>query len=85
MTGMCDRRSYPEGAWLLTSMGKVPDGFDASVITLSGIVHNLVPVTLGNRGRLRPGRRRVLDDLSGRVRRRVGFGEAIDRCSHQLR
>jgi formate/nitrite transporter len=35
-------------AWLLTSMGKVPDGFDASVITLSGIVHNLVPVTLGN-------------------------------------
>ena len=35
-------------AWLMTSMGKVPDGFDASVITLSGIVHNLVPVTLGN-------------------------------------
>src|SRR6267142_4266202 len=35
-------------AWLLTSMGKVPDGFDATAITLSGIVHNLVPVTLGN-------------------------------------
>ena len=35
-------------AWLWTIMGKVPDGFDASVITLSGIVHNLVPVTLGN-------------------------------------
>ena len=32
----------------MTRMGKVPDGFDASVITLSGIVHNLVPVTLGN-------------------------------------
>jgi formate/nitrite transporter len=35
-------------AWLLTIMGKVPDGFDASVITLSGIVHNLIPVSLGN-------------------------------------
>jgi len=35
-------------AWLLTSAGNVPDGFDASVITVSGIVHNLVPVTLGN-------------------------------------
>jgi formate/nitrite transporter FocA (FNT family) len=35
-------------AWLLTIMGKIPDGFDASAITLSGIVHNLVPVTLGN-------------------------------------
>ena len=29
-------------------MGKVPDGFDASSITISGIVHNLIPVTLGN-------------------------------------
>ena len=29
-------------------MGNVPDGFDASVITLSGIAHNLVSVTLGN-------------------------------------
>src|SRR4029453_4324061 len=35
-------------AWLLTSMGKAPNGFDASVITISGIIHNLVPVTLGN-------------------------------------
>ena len=35
-------------AWLMTRMGKVPDGFDASVITLSGIAHNLIPVTLGN-------------------------------------
>jgi len=35
-------------AWLMTRMGKVPDGFDASAITLSGILHNLVPVTLGN-------------------------------------
>jgi formate transporter len=35
-------------AWLMTSTGKVPDGFDASAITLSGIIHNLVPVTLGN-------------------------------------
>jgi formate transporter len=35
-------------AWLLTIMGQVPDGFDASLITISGIIHNLVPVTLGN-------------------------------------
>jgi formate/nitrite transporter len=35
-------------AWLLTETGKVPAGFDASVITVSGIIHNLVPVTLGN-------------------------------------
>jgi formate/nitrite transporter len=35
-------------AWLLTQTGNVPAGFDASTITLSGIVHNLVPVTLGN-------------------------------------
>jgi formate transporter len=35
-------------AWLLTAMGKVPAGFDASVITIPGIVHNLLPVTLGN-------------------------------------
>jgi formate/nitrite transporter len=35
-------------AWLLTSAGNVPDGFDASAITLSGIAHNLIPVTLGN-------------------------------------
>jgi formate transporter len=35
-------------AWLLTETGKVPPGFDASLITISGIIHNLVPVTLGN-------------------------------------
>jgi formate transporter len=35
-------------AWLLTESGKIPDGFDASVITLRGILHNLLPVTLGN-------------------------------------
>jgi formate/nitrite transporter len=35
-------------AWLLTATGKVPAGLDVSVITIPGIVHNLVPVTLGN-------------------------------------
>ena len=35
-------------AWLLTQTGHVPTDFDASSITLSGIIHNLVPVTLGN-------------------------------------
>lgn len=35
-------------AWLVTEMGKVPSGFDASVITIPGVLHNLVPVTLGN-------------------------------------
>jgi formate/nitrite transporter len=35
-------------AWLLTQTGHVPSDFDASPITISGIVHNLVPVTLGN-------------------------------------
>jgi formate transporter len=35
-------------AWLLTKASNVPPDFDVSVITLSGIVHNLVPVTLGN-------------------------------------
>jgi formate/nitrite transporter len=35
-------------AWLLTQTGHVPADFDASLITISGIVHNLVPVTLGN-------------------------------------
>jgi formate/nitrite transporter FocA (FNT family) len=28
--------------------GTVPADFDASVITMTGIIHNLVPVTLGN-------------------------------------
>jgi len=35
-------------AWLQTATGKVPAGFDASLITITGIIHNLVPVTLGN-------------------------------------
>jgi formate/nitrite transporter len=35
-------------AWLLVETGHVPAGFDASSITLAGVVHNLVPVTLGN-------------------------------------
>jgi formate transporter len=35
-------------AWLLTQTGHVPTDFDASLITISGIIHNLVPVTLGN-------------------------------------
>jgi len=33
-------------AWLLTQTGHVPANFDASPITISGIFHNLVPVTL---------------------------------------
>ena len=35
-------------AWLLVRTGHAPDGFDVSPITISGIIHNLVPVTLGN-------------------------------------
>lgn len=35
-------------AWLLVQTGHVPANFDASLITLPGILHNLVPVTLGN-------------------------------------
>jgi len=35
-------------AWLMVATGHVPDGFDASTITMSGIIHNLIPVTLGN-------------------------------------
>jgi formate/nitrite transporter FocA (FNT family) len=35
-------------AWLLVQTGHAPENFDASLITISGIVHNLVPVTLGN-------------------------------------
>jgi formate transporter len=35
-------------AWLMVQTGHTPENFDASMITLSGIVHNLVPVTLGN-------------------------------------
>jgi hypothetical protein len=35
-------------AWLLVETGHVPAGFDGSSITLAGVVHNLVPVTLGS-------------------------------------
>ncbi len=35
-------------AWLMTVTGHVPAGFDASVITIPSIIHNLVPATLGN-------------------------------------
>ncbi|MEH2545028.1 formate transporter [Bradyrhizobium sp. AZCC 2262] len=35
-------------AWLMTQTGDVPADFDASAITMTGIIHNLVPVTLGN-------------------------------------
>jgi formate transporter len=35
-------------AWLLAEAGRVPAGFDASPITIAGIIHNLIPVTLGN-------------------------------------
>jgi formate transporter len=35
-------------AWLLTRTGHAPAGFDTSLITIHGIVHNLIPVTLGN-------------------------------------
>ena len=35
-------------AWLMKQTGNVPPGFDASAITAAGIIHNLVPVTLGN-------------------------------------
>jgi formate transporter len=35
-------------AWLLVQTGHAPANFDTSSITIAGIVHNLVPVTLGN-------------------------------------
>jgi formate/nitrite transporter len=35
-------------AWLLVQTGHAPTDFDPSLITLSGILHNLIPVTLGN-------------------------------------
>ena len=35
-------------AWLLVQTGHAPANFDASLITPAGILHNLVPVTLGN-------------------------------------
>ena len=35
-------------AWLLVETGHAPANLEASTITVGGIVHNLVPVTLGN-------------------------------------
>jgi formate transporter len=35
-------------AWLLVQTDHVPANFDVSLITIPGIIHNLVPVTLGN-------------------------------------
>lgn len=35
-------------AWVLVQTGQVPAGLDVHVITLAGIVHNLIPATLGN-------------------------------------
>ena len=35
-------------AWMLAQAGKVPAELDASLFTITGIIHNLVPVTLGN-------------------------------------
>jgi len=35
-------------AWLEARTGSLPADFDASAIRLAGIIHNLVPVTLGN-------------------------------------
>jgi formate transporter len=35
-------------AWLLIRTGHAPANFDASSITIAGIIHNLIPVTLGN-------------------------------------
>ncbi|MBR1120987.1 formate/nitrite transporter family protein [Bradyrhizobium lablabi] len=35
-------------AWLLVQTGHAPANFDTSLITIPGILHNLVPVTLGN-------------------------------------
>jgi len=35
-------------AWLLVRTGHAPEGFDGLAITAGGILHNLVPVTIGN-------------------------------------
>ena len=35
-------------AWLQVQTGHAPADFDTSLITIPGIIHNLVPVTLGN-------------------------------------
>ena len=56
-------------AWLMTSTGNVPDGFDASV---DHVIRDRSQPRSGHarqyRGWRRPRRRHVLDDLSGRVR-----------------
>jgi formate/nitrite transporter len=44
----CIANMYFLPSWLLAETGKVPAGFDASAVTIAGIVHNLIPVTLGN-------------------------------------
>lgn len=35
-------------AWVLAHTGHVPQGMDVSMITFTGILHNIVPATLGN-------------------------------------
>ncbi len=35
-------------AWLLTAIGKAPANVDLSLITIPGVIHNILPVTLGN-------------------------------------
>jgi formate transporter len=35
-------------AWLLVQTGHAPADFDASPVTVAGIIHNVIPVTLGN-------------------------------------
>jgi len=35
-------------AWLLVATGHAPAGLDVSAVTISGILHNLIPATLGN-------------------------------------
>jgi formate transporter len=35
-------------AWVLIQLGQVPAGMDVHVVTAAGIVHNLIPATLGN-------------------------------------
>jgi formate/nitrite transporter len=35
-------------AWLMIQIGQTPANIDLSSITFAGIIHNLVPVTLGN-------------------------------------
>jgi formate/nitrite transporter len=35
-------------AWLLIAIGRVPADFESSLITIPGILHNLLPVTVGN-------------------------------------